>query len=375
MKTLLVDNSLDNTGASKALIKPIAEIPPGEFEFTFLFPENSKCVEAAQAEGFKAFSLNFTEISKRTGDLVKYFPGLLYNGWKIKRFMKKNRIDVVHVNDIYNMLGMTAKLMSGVKLVTHIRRMPESFPASIYRIWSRLHVKFADHIIAVSKANKNALPANNKTTVIYDPLPEDEVLAPYQPKKELQKTVRILYLANYTGGKGHLHALMVLNKAVREFTAWNFQLDFYGGNFGMDKNDVHKQSLIQFANENGLNASVQFNGKTNQIEEVMKAHDIVWNFSDSESFSRVTLEALFYGVPVIATDVGGTNEMVIDGKTGLLAASKNVDDMYRAFKRMILDDEERISMAANGYRYVREEFSKEKTVNRIVDIYRSLNKA
>jgi L-malate glycosyltransferase len=370
---LLIDNSLDQTGASKALLQTIEVIPANQFEFIFLFPKNSKCVDIVRNKGYKVYELPFIEISKRVNDLLLYFPRLYINARKIKKLLKQENISIIHVNDLYNMAGIVAKKISGVKLVTHIRRMPESFPSSIYKIWAKMHLKYADHIVAVSKANKNALPSNTKTSVMYDPLPEEEKLSKYSVKPLLEKKLSVLYLANFNPEKGHRYALEILKKGVKDYPDWKFSFHFYGASFGLQKNDEYKQSLIQFAEDNGLSSSVQFHGKTSEVEKVMKSHDLVLNLSDSESFSRLTLEALFYGVPVTATNVGGTNEMVIDGRTGLLARPFDVDDMYVAFKKMISNDSLRVKMAKEGYRFVREEFSNERTVAKMIKIYESVN--
>jgi glycosyltransferase involved in cell wall biosynthesis len=372
MKILLVDNSLDNTGASKALIKTVSEIDKQEFEFIFLFPKGSNCIIAAQAAGFRAYELKFNEISKRINSLLLYFPLLFGNTIKAKRLIKEEGITLVHVNDIYNMLGLSLKLQTGIKVLTHIRRMPESFPLPIYKVWSRLHVAYADHIIAVSQANKAALPANNKTTVIYDPLPQDEQYGPYIAKKQLNKQAAILYLANFTDGKGHLHALKLVSRFIKENPDWQLSLHLYGGNFGLEKNASYKQSLIQFVKDEGLESYVRFHGQVHDVENVMKQHDIILNLSDSESFSRVTLEALYFGVPIVATDVGGTNEMVLDRQTGILVNRSDIDSMYHGFVNLILDDNLRQMLSKNSYSYVREKFGNKETVEKLASVYRLL---
>jgi glycosyltransferase involved in cell wall biosynthesis len=373
VKILLIDNSLDQTGASKALLQTIEAIPADKFEFTFIFPKNSKCVDIVRSKGYKVYELPFIEISKRVKDLIFYFPRLYTNARKIKKLLIQEGACIIHVNDLYNMTGILTKKFSGAKLVTHVRRMPESFPSSIYKIWAKMHLKYADHILAVSEANKNALPSNAKTSVMYDPLPEEEKLSKYSARPLLEKKLSVLYLANFNPEKGHRYALEILKRAVKEYPGWKFSFHFYGASFGLQKNDEYKQSLVQFAEENGLSSSIEFHGKTSEVEKVMKSHDLVLNLSDSESFSRLTLEALFYGVPVIATNVGGTNEMVIDGRTGLLAKPFDVDDMYAAFKKMISNDSLRVQMAEEGCRFVREEFSNERTVAKLIRVYESVN--
>jgi glycosyltransferase involved in cell wall biosynthesis len=239
-------------------------------------------------------------------------------------------------------------------------------------MWSRLHVKFANKIIAVSEANKNALPVNDKTVVIYDPLPENETRCRYEPRECLDKRLAILYLANYTKGKGHIYALKILKEAIHKFPGWSFSLDFYGGNFGLDKNDRYRKSLEVFVKENDLKSNVKFHDETKAIEEVMKAHDLVLNLSDSESFSRVTLEALFYGIPIVATDVGGTREMVLDGQTGVLVQPKNVSAMSGGFEKLITNDTLRNFLASNAYNLVRERFSNRNTVEKMEETYKNV---
>ena len=54
---------------------------------------------------------------------------------------------------------------------------------------------------------------------------------------------------------------------------------------------------------------VHFDGFAANTEVAMKGHDMVLNFSEAESFSLTCLDALYYGVPLIATDCGGPAEL------------------------------------------------------------------
>jgi L-malate glycosyltransferase len=372
MKILLIDNSLDQTGASKALLQTIEEMPHSEFEFIFLFPKKSKCVEVVIAEGYQAYNMGFIEISKRIKDLVAYFPNLILNARAINKLVKKENISIVHVNDIYNMTGIVAKLFSGIKLITHVRRMPESFPDSIYRIWSKLHIRYADRIVAVSEANKNGLPPNNKTCVVYDPLPEEEKHGLYVAKSHLNKRASVLCLANFTNGKGHLYVLGLAKRFREEYPEWKINFNFYGGVFGLQTNINYKNSLIGAAEDMNIKDFVFFYDQTELIEEVMKMHDISLNLSDSESFSRVTLESLFFGIPTIATNVGGTNEMVLDKQTGILVNRGDINSMYEGFKSLILDDDLRQKISKNAHSYVRGKFGHVETVEKLANVYRSM---
>ncbi len=67
--------------------------------------------------------------------------------------------------------------------------------------------------------------------------------------------------------------------------------------------------------------------------------------------SGVALVAMGYGVPVIATDVGGISEQITDGENGLLVAPKDTDALYAAMKRLIEDSELYQRLSVNGRRY------------------------
>jgi L-malate glycosyltransferase len=370
MKIILIDNSVDTTGASKSLFNTIREIcVVGAIEFVYIHPKGSKRTAVVRKAGFKSYELPFVEIKKSVIQLLSYFPFLLLNAYRVSQIAEKENADLIHVNDLYNMTAVVSKLFRKTKVVTHIRRMPESFPLPFYKAWSYINVWFADRIIAVSNANKNALPANSKTVVIYNPLPDSEKHELYRARPRLKKKAKILYLANYNRGKGHQYAIEIVAKAIHNFPDWSLTLNIYGGDFGLEKNCAYKRELKQMAIDKGIEAHVQFHDKVNDVEKIMKEHDIILNLSDSESFSRLTLESLFYGIPIIATDVGGTREMLIDKEGGLLVPPKDTRKMYEALATMMLDDKIRCSFSLYSYTFVRDNFSMKKTSEKIKDLY------
>jgi len=117
----------------------------------------------------------------------------------------------------------------------------------------------------------------------------------------------------------------------------------------------------------GLGHDVRFFGKVDQVSDVLRSSDLFLLPSQTESFGLAALEAMACGVPVIASDVGGLPEVVVNGETGFLAPVGAVDEMVdRA--RSILSDAARLARmraAASEHALV---FSAE----RIVPVYESL---
>src|ERR1051326_3292375 len=264
MKIILIDNSFDTTGASKSLFNTIREIKTkSDIEFVYIHPKNSRRTAFVRDAGFKAYELPFVEIRKSIVSILLYFPYLLMNGYRVSKIARREKADLIHVNDLYNMAGLVSKLFYGIKVVTHIRRMPESFPLFFHKLWSHVHLRFSDKIIAVSEANRNSMPPNNKTIVVYNPLPDKEKHELYSPKANLNREIRILYLANYNRGKGHQYAIEIVSLAAREFPDWKFCLDIYGGDFGLEKNREYKRELEQMAADKDIGNLVHFNEKIN----------------------------------------------------------------------------------------------------------------
>ena len=90
----------------------------------------------------------------------------------------------------------------------------------------------------------------------------------------------------------------------------------------------------------------------------------------AESFGLAALEALSCKVPVIATDVGGLPEVVIDGENGFLFPVGDVDSMAAAAVKLLRNDDLRRRFGESGRRLALEQFNQDDIVERYRRIYR-----
>jgi len=88
-----------------------------------------------------------------------------------------------------------------------------------------------------------------------------------------------------------------------------------------------------------------------------------------EIFGNVVLESYACSKPVVGTRVGGLQDIVFDGKTGLLVKPGDVKELYSAIFTLLNDDESRISMGMQARKVVEEKFSIEKIVDKIEETY------
>ncbi len=107
-----------------------------------------------------------------------------------------------------------------------------------------------------------------------------------------------------------------------------------------------------------------------EIEEYLQAADLGLFTSESESFCLSILEAMFFGVPSVARQVGGIPEVVEDNATGLLAASDDPETLARCLESLIQDPKRRIAMGQAAHRRALERFSADAIVPRYEELYR-----
>ena len=90
-----------------------------------------------------------------------------------------------------------------------------------------------------------------------------------------------------------------------------------------------------------------------------------------DALSRVILEAMAARQPVVATRVGGTPELVIDGKTGLLVERHAPAELARAIGSLLRDEALRASLGAGARRHVTERLEADDSVDRLIAAYAS----
>jgi glycosyltransferase involved in cell wall biosynthesis len=109
---------------------------------------------------------------------------------------------------------------------------------------------------------------------------------------------------------------------------------------------------------------VEWCGALPDTRSFLASADVFVMISEPPGCPNASLEALAAGLPVIATDVGGVSEQVVDGVTGLLVPPADAAALSAAIVRLAGDEALRTKLGAAGRRHVQEHFSLEKMVAR-----------
>ncbi len=134
-----------------------------------------------------------------------------------------------------------------------------------------------------------------------------------------------------------------------------------------------RESMENMAQGLGIERHVKFLGIRRDIPRLMNAADAYAMSSSWEGMPMVLLEASATGLPIVATDVGGNREVVLDGVTGFLVPPKDSEALAQAMLRlMTLPRDVRGHMGERARQYIEKKFSIERIIDRWEELYREL---
>ena len=135
--------------------------------------------------------------------------------------------------------------------------------------------------------------------------------------------------------------------------------------------DGYLHTIQQMVNQLGLRRSVIFTGPLygKMKQAAYRDADVYVLPSRYETFPMTILEAYACGVPIIASDIGGLKETVVNGRTGYLFSPYNVMDLANKILDLIINERLREQLSKEAMRSVRVKFSVEKVVHMLEKLY------
>ena len=129
-----------------------------------------------------------------------------------------------------------------------------------------------------------------------------------------------------------------------------------------------KHKLLEYSNKLGLQKDVIFTGSISNIQDVYADLDLVVLTSKNEGTPVSLIEAMYYGVPILATEVGGVSD-IVPKNCGILIKNRHQDDVASALTNIITNKDFRHSFKNQGRDYVLDRFNITRMVNDIKNLY------
>lgn len=175
----------------------------------------------------------------------------------------------------------------------------------------------------------------------------------------------IAMVANLIPYKGHGDLLNALSRVSGRLpVGWRLLL--------VGRDDGIGPQLREQANRGGIGENVSFLGSRTDVADILAASDISVLSSHQEGFPNAILEAMASRLPVVATDVGGNAEAVIDGVTGLIVPPHDPERLAAAILNLAKDPVTRRNYGEAGHQRVVDNFAMERCVAAHDALYRAL---
>ena len=269
---------------------------------------------------------------------------------------------LVHVHSSVSIapLALLAARWRKMPAVLHLREAPRSRKD---RGRVRLLGTLAGAVVCVSDGIRQGYGAwiRRHARVIYNyvEMPPATVLRPHLPP-------RILMAGRMSPAKGaDLFLQMCARLRARgvEFGAWLV---------GEWAREADAEAARQFLQAHGLAERVAIRPVEPDMGAVYAETDVLVLPTRRDSLPRVVMEAMGYGIPVVASRVDGIPEMVEDGVTGCLVEPEDVDGFVAAVARLLQHPEQRRQMGAAGRERARRLFAPEAYRAAMLELYRPL---
>jgi glycosyltransferase involved in cell wall biosynthesis len=188
-----------------------------------------------------------------------------------------------------------------------------------------------------------------------------------QPRTEPPKPV-VLYTGRIESNKGSLELLQSIDQVAAQFPSVEYLLA------GGRHNSIDDRSLATTIGTNGTRKRVQLLGHVpwQDLADLYRRASVFVMPSHYETFGISVIEAMAFGLPVVATNVGGLPEVVEDGVTGILVPPKDSQALGEAIVRLLRDPDLSTRLGRAGRERVRSEFTVDRIVAQTLEVYQSV---
>ncbi len=281
--------------------------------------------------------------------------------WKLFRYIRKNKIQIIHAHSTSVFMALMMKWrLPRLKIVWHDHSGATIKKRSGYGLLRFMAARI-DFLIGV---NKSQLSETLQTL----PIGQGEVLNNFAQLTDpnVQRENRMVLVANWRHEKNVVLALRAFEKIHRRFPDWKLDL------VGRATDEITSREITSFIDEKHLNGQVKTHTDVNEVAPYLFGARIGILSSRWEGLPVALLEYGLAGLAVAATNVGGVGQLIRNGETGLLVPPGNADALAGAMERLITDTSLRKRLAENLRNEVERNYSARAYKSRLEEIYKSL---
>ncbi len=306
---------------------------------------------------------------------------------KLLFLFRKKKYDIVHTHSAKaGILGrIAAKIANPETIVIHtIHGLPfHPYQSNLLNIFyimiEKFTEKFTDYFITVGmvmkeKSLKAKIGKEKKYRVIYSGFNVQQYKETEKRREEIRNRMGIKKDEKVIGMIGRLFYLKGQEYLLKSFC--EITKKFPNARLLLVGEGILKERLKEYAKKNGIYNKVIFAGliPPSEIPLYISVMDIVAHTSLREGLPKAVAQGFAGGKPVVAFDIDGAREIVIDGKTGFLVPPRDISILSEKLLFLLQNEAIAIKMGIEGRKIVEEKFPVEKMVDEIEKLYSELIK-
>jgi glycosyltransferase involved in cell wall biosynthesis len=311
-------------------------------------------------------------------------------------FFLKHKFDLVHLNTSTLFACAIAAKRAGLKIVWHIREPLHRGYFGIRRHFIRKFIfEYSDKILPICRYDSEQLIPTDKIHVVYNFVDFTKFDRTISGKSFRQK-FNIKATAKVVGMLGGVNKI----KGTKEFVeAAAIIANTNGSRSGSGKEERHEilfliigdypqprgmfekirlllngslkyyKSVLDIIKQHQLKNIVRFTGMQQNVPEVIAALDVLVFPSTIPHFARPIIEAGAMAKPVVASRLGGPEELVVDGVTGILIPPRDPKQLAEAIYKLLMNEQTAKAMGEEGCKPARQLFDAETNVRDVMTVY------
>jgi glycosyltransferase involved in cell wall biosynthesis len=286
--------------------------------------------------------------------------------------VRTHRVDLLHANGPQtNVPAGLAGRITGVPVIWHARNLIAGDMWDADRALARLATRIVCNADAIRRRFAGSRGWDRSVTIVNGVDTREfhpgVARAPFRRELGVPDAAPLVGIVGRIGlGKGHEHFVEAAVRLLRGGLEAHFAIV---GDPLFDEDAWRADTLRRTVKDAGREDRIRFVGYRRDVPAVMRALDVLVLASDAEPCGRVLFEAMASGTAIVATDTGGTPEIVRDGLEGLLVPPRDPAALARAIRALAADAGRRARLGAAGVARVAAEFTVERYVDRTLAVY------
>jgi glycosyltransferase involved in cell wall biosynthesis len=295
--------------------------------------------------------------------------------WRLARLLRAERVDLAHAYLFHpNVVTPVAARLAGTRAVVVSKRSLDRYPGRGERLAVRLGNRLASRVLVNAEAIGRFVAGEEgcptaKMVLVPNGV-SDETLGFTGDRLAMRRQLGLLpdapvaiALSRLAWKKGVRH-LVEATPRLLEAVPNAYVLIAGDGDL--------RDELATQARTLGVAERVRFLGTRRDALDLLHAADVFVMPSVVEGMSNALLEAMAVGLPVVATEVGGMPEVVVDGETGLLVPPADPERLSAALAKLLLAPELGREMGSAGRRRIEQRYRVEQMVRGVERLYDEL---